>query len=536
MSESQRELLRRPKTVEELEEEAAIRFGLPHLFAFKFYPWMREFFESQNKMNLLCAANQLGKSSIQIRKCIEWATNKNLWPILWPKQPGLPSPTPNQFWYLYPSQKVVNAEWETKWSQFLPKGVYKDDPDYGWKLMKDGKNVLGVRFFSGVILYFKTYSQKVIDLQSGTVFAMFCDEELPVERYDELLFRITRSRGYFHMVFTATLGQEFWRQCMEPMENEVEMLPAAYKNQVSLYDSMTYEDGTPGAFTLEDITVVSARCSTHNELLRRVYGRFITPKSGLKYPSFDAKTAFVEPHKIPDDWLYFSGVDVGGGGEGHPSGIMLLAVDPEYRQGRFFTGWRGDKEDELEVGKDADGMTTSADVLDKYRAMKHEHKLVGKMEREFCDPNARDFKTLAVRIGENFEDAENSHEIGDDIVNFIFKYGIVKLFSGCPQLQKFSVEISSIKKSTPKSKRKDDIVDAGRYAVTKLPWDMSFLTDTKGMPVTNFVPQPVVIREETADEAFDRKRREGAQALRGRPDPNGIEAEFTELNDLYGCS
>ena len=73
-----------------------LREDLPHLYGWKFYPWSREFFESRNKMNLLCAANQIGKSSIAIRKNIEWACNKKLWPELWDTEP-------KQFWYFYPS-------------------------------------------------------------------------------------------------------------------------------------------------------------------------------------------------------------------------------------------------------------------------------------------------------------------------------------------------------------------------------------------------------------------------------------------------
>ena len=85
-----------------------LRDDLPHLYGQKFYPWSREFFESRNRMNLLCAANQIGKSSIAIRKNIEWACNKKLWPSLWDS-------TPKQFWYFYPSDEVATIEVEKKW-------------------------------------------------------------------------------------------------------------------------------------------------------------------------------------------------------------------------------------------------------------------------------------------------------------------------------------------------------------------------------------------------------------------------------------
>lgn len=42
----------------------ALKEDLPHLHGQKFYKWQREFFESRNKINLLCAANQIGKALV----------------------------------------------------------------------------------------------------------------------------------------------------------------------------------------------------------------------------------------------------------------------------------------------------------------------------------------------------------------------------------------------------------------------------------------------------------------------------------------
>ena len=77
--------------LEKLELQEKLRVGLPFKYRWKFYPWAREFFESRNRMTLLCAANQISKSSTQIRKAIEWATNPDLWPDLWATRP-------HQFW------------------------------------------------------------------------------------------------------------------------------------------------------------------------------------------------------------------------------------------------------------------------------------------------------------------------------------------------------------------------------------------------------------------------------------------------------
>lgn len=496
-----------PKERRDREALAELEWGLPHLFAFKWYFWAREFFESRSKLNFLCAANQISKSSTQIRKCVEWATNKSLWPHLWPGK------APNQFWYLYPSQKQVNAEFKTKWQEFLPRGRFKNDPKYGWKVIKEGPNVIGIDFFSGITLYFKTYTQKESALQTGTVYSLFCDEELPVELYHELMFRITSTDGYFHMVFTATIGQDFWRRVLEPDDDEPEALPGAWKRQVSLYDAMEYEDGSPGAFNMDKIQIIINRCPTHEEILRRVDGKFITSLEGRKYPSFDRKRHYVTPHRIPEDWEIWVGVDVGSGGDGHPAAIMFLAVEPKFTRAVFFAGWRGDNI----------GNTIAADVMDKYLQICHERKL--KPTRKIYDQGCRDFKTISDRIRAGFEGAEKHHDVGDDILNLLFKYDMVTIFDGDEELAKFGREITTIKKATPKNKRKDDMVDAGRYAMTLVPWDLDRLNQV------HVIPLPPM-KEETYAEACVRERTERAKRPVNTEEAE-LQAEFNELNAMY---
>jgi hypothetical protein len=45
------------------QQKMKIMENLPHRYGMKHYPWSRKFYESTNKMNLLVAANQIGKSS-----------------------------------------------------------------------------------------------------------------------------------------------------------------------------------------------------------------------------------------------------------------------------------------------------------------------------------------------------------------------------------------------------------------------------------------------------------------------------------------
>ena len=407
-------------------------------------------------MNFLCAANQISKSSTQIRKAIHWATDTTLWESLWGRAPV-------QFWYLYPSRDVATAEWDTKWSQFMPKGIFKDHPVYGWKEKRDKEGIKWVKFNSGVFIFFKTYAQDVKQLQTGTCDAIFCDEELPEDHYDELIFRISASNGYFHMVFTATLGQEFWRQVMEPESADKERLPEARKWCVSLYQCKVYEDGTPTLWTDERIAVVKARCKNQNEILRRVYGRFVYDSGGKKYEQFDIKRHMVAAHPLPKTWLIYAGVDVGSGGKkNHPGAIVFIAVAPDYRRGRVFLSWRGD------------GITTTAeDVFNKYNELVAEYGLI--VTQAFYDHANKDFQIIQSRSGGCFQPADKSHDTGEYTINVLFKNDIL-LIQDTEDNQKLATELISLRKDQPKNKAKDDLCDGLRYGVTKIPWDWEVIT------------------------------------------------------------
>lgn len=495
------------------QKEIELREGLPFLFGWPWYQWAWDFFHSKNKLNFLCAANQVSKSSTQIRKCIDWATNKPKWAELWLREP-------KQFWYMYPSQKVANAEWLTKWSLFMPKGRFKDDPVYGWKEEYKKGDIVAVHFHSGVHLFFKTYKQDEEDLQSGTLDALFCDEEMPHELYSELNARLTASDGYFHMVFTATLGQDFWRQVMEPRADEEERFPTALKQCVSLYDSQTYIDGTQSHWTDEKIANVKSRCKSHAEFLKRVMGRFIVV-GGRKYESFDATRHMKQKHPIPPSWLIFEGVDIGGGGDGshqsHKSAICFVAVRPDFRAGRVFLGWRGDKV-----------ITTSGDVFQKHLELKEKHHI--KPLRQFYDWGNKDFGTIATRAGEPFEKADKSHDTGEGIINTLFNNDMLFIYED-GELAKLAGELSTLLKATSKIKAKDDFADAFRYAVSKVPWDFTYLTGAKSDMDPETPERPMNTKER---ELSERRSRFEGQGGSGDEEEQRVEEEFEEWNEAYG--
>lgn len=502
-------LARKREVIAIKERQVRLREGLPFLYGWKWYRWARDFFESTNKLNFLCAANQISKSSTQIRKCIDWATDQRKWPRLWPAR------RPVQFWYLYPTSNQANIEFLTKWVEFLPKGGFKDDPVYGWQMEKKQGNVYAIHFNSGVHLFFKTYAQDEQALQTGTCDAIFCDEELPVDLYDELIFRISASDGYFHMVFTATLGQEFWRLVMEPGDKEDEKLPEAFKQVVSMYDCQLYEDGSESHWTDEKIQQVKNRCKTANEVLKRVYGKFILDDNGRKYESFDIKRHMKKPHPLPENWMTYAGIDIGGGGKTHPGAIVFLKVSPDFRQGRVFLGWRGDE----------CGNTTAGDIYNQCEAMKKENALNPVMQ---CyDWASKDFKTISDRAGGGYIAADKDHERGEQVLNVLFKNDMLFIYE-TPALNKLAQELVGLRKETSKNKAKDDFADALRYAVTRIPWDWSAITGAK------------LLEEEEKKEPLNSMQQQISDRRKqfddGQKDENAaqeIEAEFEEWNSYH---
>lgn len=449
------------KELELLKKRKELAEGLPHLYGFKFYPWAREFFDSTNRMNLLCAGNQISKSSTQIRKCIDWATDTKKWPRLWQIRPL-------QFWYLYPTKETATIEFEKKWvEEFLPRGEYEKHPVYGWKKDYDKKHINAIHFNSRVSVYFKTYAQQVKHLQSGSCNAVFCDEELPYDLFPELKMRLAGTRGYFHMVFTATMGQVEWEDAIEPKNPKREKFKSAFKQQVSMYDCLKYEDGSNSSWTVERIKEEEQMIGDPREIKKRIHGKFVVT-SGLKYEGFDRDRNFIEPKEPPPaSWGRYMGVDIGSGknadsrNNSHPGAIYFVAVNPEHTFGRIYKGWRGDHES-----------TTAGDCFNKAIELRG----LENMHRQFYDWQCKDFGLIAGRAGEPFEKAEKGQDLGTETLNTLFRFGMLVIDDvGDPELEKLVAELCNVKKDDPKQSAKDDATDAVRYATVLIPWNFNHI-------------------------------------------------------------
>lgn len=431
--------------------------NLPHLYGWPLYTWAKNFIESRNRINLLCAANQVSKSSTAIRKNIEWACNKKIWKELWPR-----NPEPRQFWYFYPTLEVATIEFEKKWvPEFMPRGNMKTHEWYGWNAEYSGGELVAIHFNSGVTIYFKTYSQRLINLQTATVHMVSCDEEMPPDYVDELLARLSATGGYFNAVFTATQGFPLWFRAMECIGKPEEVFKQAFKQCISLYDCQVYDDGSPGPWTIERIKEREQSCTTKNEILRRVYGRFVRDE-GRKYDAFSPDKNLVQPAPVPNDWKYYAAVDIGSGGGKHRSSgsIVFLAVNPDYTSGRIVQTWRGDHQE-----------TTAADILDQYRMMRGKIQIM-----QACyDYQSREFGLLASRSGEPFIPADKARGAGEQTVNTLFKSGAL-VIEDHMDAGKLVTELMSLPAGDKNRSFQDDLADALRYVLLLVPWDYSKIT------------------------------------------------------------
>jgi len=286
-----------------------------------------------------------------------------------------------------------------------------------------------------------------------------CDEEMPVEFVPELQARLNASDGYFHMVFTATIGQLYWAQTMEPTTASDEKYPNAWKKTVSVFECKKYIDGTDSHWTDAKIQRAIAKCPTDAEVQRRIYGRFIKTE-GLMFPSFDVARNTSEYHPPPKHWQHFSGVDPGTGGSAHPAAIVFIAVSPDFKHGRVWRAWRGD------------GINTaSPDIFAKYRELRG--KLT--MTAQKYDWASKEFFLHVSSKGESFSPANKDHVSGYSLLNTLFKSGMLKIYREDPELEKLISEIRSLSATGDKRKSKDDLCDALRHAANAVPWDFSDL-------------------------------------------------------------
>jgi hypothetical protein len=429
-------------------------------------------FSVDSSNNCFLATNQYivtHNSTVQIRKAITWAIHKELWPELWPLVYETDPRAKPVFWYLYPSLERASLEFNLKWTQFLPQEGFENDPKYGFKLhFRNGtKQIHYIEFNSGATLFFYSYAMETAVLQGATVFSVFTDEELKECHLAELTARLTATQGYFHQVFTATLGQEIWFRAFERIGFEEEEFKGAEKIRATLYDCLEYEDGSKSPWTIERIEELKQQYGSKSEIDRRIYSRFVMGEedSILVHPTFDEGKNMTNDDSFGKDWNIYGALDYGSGGQNHKSAIGILAVNPEYTKGKIIYLKRFEE------------YMTAGDLFEAYTHIVAEHGW--KMTNTVYDWACKDLETIAARAGTTLLPADKSHEKGEQILNTLFNSQMLEVVRS-DEAQKFVYEICNIRKVQKKNKRKDDLVDVVRYVcATNIPWDWSILKTFK---------------------------------------------------------
>lgn len=502
-----------------LERQERFKEGLPFLYGHKWYAWQRQFFKSTSPMRLMTCANQVGKSVTHIWDKANRATNFKLWETLWPGR------KPDLFWFWMTDEQTIDREVRLKWKRWLPQGDFQKSTQYGWKLdaNKKEEEVKGIIFNSGVYLQFLAYAKSTINVQSATVWDQGVDEEMPVKFWDEAYQRTSSTGDYFSAAFTATLNQLMWWRAMEG-EGSSEMFPDAFKLQVSKYDCMFFDDGSPGLYTKEQIDKQAAACSTDSQRKRRIFGGF-APESGLKYHKFDPSRHFVEPRDIPSSWFRYSAVDVGSGDsqlrakkqgsrKNHPAAFYFVAVRPDMRLGYVYKGRRLDNE-----------QTTAGDVYSAYVVERGSDQ----MTVEKYDYHSKDFQIISDRNGESFVEADKSHARGEEVVNTLLDNDMLFFFD-TPEIRKIGEEMLTLMKDTDKRVAVDDGADCVRYAVVDIPWDWTLIQGKAPDGAEPKKKKPLTEEERLAEEW----RQRGLSDEDSPREDWGFDEEISFWNDLGG--
>lgn len=436
------------------EAVAKFKQELPHIYGYKDFWWSREFWDSTNRYTFLTMSNQSGKSIVSIRKSIRLATDPELWKRAFRKE-TLVNGKPGYGFYFYPSLGIATREFENKWvTQVLPRGDMKNDPKYGWEEeYKDGE-IYCIHYKIGTKTYFMSYNMKVQDLQAASPHWVGADEEMPERLWGEISARLLATKGLFSLVCTPTLGEEFWRRVFE-----LNKMPDAKVIKATMYDTIKFLDGSPGLRTKEEIEEYKAKLPTQRDIDIRVYGKF-AKADGLVYPMFDAERLIVEPDTDAHKWPVYCGIDVGSGGHAHPAAIIFIAVRDDYREARLIKAWRGNRSE----------TTTSVDILRRYQEMKVGLNIVA----TYYDYQSREFGLQALADGEPVLQAEKSHDLGEAMLNMLFKHGML-LLEKCQEVEDLAVELQNLKRGAKKQDAKDDLIDALRYACVKIPFDTSHI-------------------------------------------------------------
>ena len=285
----------------------------------------------QYRQRMLMAGNQLGKT---LSAGMEVAMHlTGLYPSWWA---GKRFSRPVHVWAAGVTsestrdnpQRILLGRGRSWGSGTIPDSSYYAKPQLARGVPDSVDTVQVIHKTGGVsTLKFKSYDQGREKWQGDTLDLIWCDEEPPVDIYDEALTRLNRRKGHMLITFTPLMGMtDVVKRYFEPdRKND----PGAKDRKLV---HMTLEDAT--FYSKEDREEIQNQYSKAMQRAR-VQGLPLFGE-GLIYP-YGEEQITVEPFSIPSYWRHIVGLDHG---IQHPAALVWMAHDPDQDIVYLYGEWK----------------------------------------------------------------------------------------------------------------------------------------------------------------------------------------------------
>lgn len=263
------------------------------------------FHSHPGRFSVILGGNRSGKSMALCYEAVWWALGDHPFK-------KLPFHTPVRLWIMVSTQEVgSDVIWKEKLEPIIPHRFIS-------KIRKSGPYISQIEFTNGSVITLKSYEKGETALQSASVHAVFCDEQVPWETYQELRQRISDIQGHMYFAFTPLIPSKELQEYIEYQPKLGEKCDQAEMSVVKItrYDNPVFADMT------DEIRQAEASMSG-NQAATRIYGDWLL-YSGRLIPHFNDK-CIVESFTIPVDWRRALVVDPATTGE---AGCVWLAEDP----------------------------------------------------------------------------------------------------------------------------------------------------------------------------------------------------------------
>ena len=192
----------------------------------------------------------------------------------------------------------------------VPKDKFADKPSLA-RGVTDAYDTIQVRHVSGgiSIIRFKSYEQGRSKFQGETLDWCWCDEECPMEIYQEILARITATKGMVFTTFTSMLGEtELTDRFFRSTSADAGMVQMGLKDALHIPES-------EHASLIAGVLPYQRVARLYGGIMRGEGLVFTTPEENLMESPIT---------QIPPFWVKLWGIDFG---IGHPFAAALILWD-----------------------------------------------------------------------------------------------------------------------------------------------------------------------------------------------------------------